>query len=204
MFRSLDLQHEHLVQIVVALETLRIGGRAIHVGVHRLEQRVVETVDDFAERRPVRIGAGDAEAGALAEAVDDRARIHERASAAVRREQFAGHLPIRPGHFDAREGEIPGIQDRVDGVPAAESDEVAPRRAEQDGFAGPVPGKEFARGNGSGYVCEGDGGEGQNRTVDTTIFSRMLYQLSYLAPWVDRNWTVHSDWRASFRRRRSR
>ena len=26
-----------------------------------------------------------------------------------------------------------------------------------------------------------DGGEGQNRTVDTTIFSRMLYQLSYLA-----------------------
>ena len=26
------------------------------------------------------------------------------------------------------------------------------------------------------------GGEGQNRTVDTTIFSRMLYQLSYLAP----------------------
>ena len=29
--------------------------------------------------------------------------------------------------------------------------------------------------------CLGDGGEGQNRTVDTTIFSRMLYQLSYLA-----------------------
>jgi hypothetical protein len=26
-----------------------------------------------------------------------------------------------------------------------------------------------------------DGGEGRNRTVDTTIFSRMLYQLSYLA-----------------------
>ena len=25
------------------------------------------------------------------------------------------------------------------------------------------------------------GGEGRNRTVDTTIFSRMLYQLSYLA-----------------------
>jgi len=25
------------------------------------------------------------------------------------------------------------------------------------------------------------GGEGQNRTADTTIFSRMLYQLSYLA-----------------------
>src|SRR5262245_25970877 len=30
-------------------------------------------------------------------------------------------------------------------------------------------------------VRELDGGEGQNRTVDTTIFSRMLYQLSYLA-----------------------
>ena len=27
----------------------------------------------------------------------------------------------------------------------------------------------------------GNGGEGRNRTVDTTIFSRMLYQLSYLA-----------------------
>ena len=26
-----------------------------------------------------------------------------------------------------------------------------------------------------------EGGEGRNRTVDTTIFSRMLYQLSYLA-----------------------
>ena len=33
--------------------------------------------------------------------------------------------------------------------------------------------------------CWGFGGEGQNRTVDTTIFSRMLYQLSYLATrWV--------------------
>ncbi len=26
------------------------------------------------------------------------------------------------------------------------------------------------------------GGEGQNRTADTAIFSRVLYQLSYLAP----------------------
>jgi len=33
------------------------------------------------------------------------------------------------------------------------------------------------------------GGEGQNRTVDTTIFSRMLYQLSYLATrWVNRRY----------------
>jgi hypothetical protein len=31
-----------------------------------------------------------------------------------------------------------------------------------------------------------NGGEGQNRTVDTTIFSRMLYQLSYLATPEDR------------------
>lgn len=35
-----------------------------------------------------------------------------------------------------------------------------------------------------GEVAEGknlvDGAEGQNRTADTTIFSRMLYQLSYL------------------------
>ena len=30
------------------------------------------------------------------------------------------------------------------------------------------------------------GGEGQNRTADTTIFSRMLYQLSYLARLVSR------------------
>ena len=29
--------------------------------------------------------------------------------------------------------------------------------------------------------CLLNGGEGRNRTVDTTIFSRMLYQLSYLA-----------------------
>src|SRR5262245_13423088 len=29
--------------------------------------------------------------------------------------------------------------------------------------------------------CDLNGGEGRNRTVDTTIFSRMLYQLSYLA-----------------------
>jgi integrase len=33
------------------------------------------------------------------------------------------------------------------------------------------------------------GGEGQNRTADTTIFSRMLYQLSYLAPHAD-----HESW----------
>ena len=32
------------------------------------------------------------------------------------------------------------------------------------------------------------GGEGQNRTVDTTIFSRMLYQLSYLADTKRGNW----------------
>lgn len=30
-------------------------------------------------------------------------------------------------------------------------------------------------------IVRESGGEGQNRTVDTTIFSRMLYQLSYLA-----------------------
>ena len=27
---------------------------------------------------------------------------------------------------------------------------------------------------------EGDGAQGRNRTTDTAIFSRMLYQLSYL------------------------
>jgi hypothetical protein len=36
------------------------------------------------------------------------------------------------------------------------------------------------------------GGEGQNRTVDTTIFSRMLYQLSYLAPGVRSRELVNS------------
>ena len=39
-------------------------------------------------------------------------------------------------------------------------------------------------------VSELDGGEGQNRTVDTTIFSRMLYQLSYLAT---RNLVLRTD-----------
>jgi hypothetical protein len=33
-----------------------------------------------------------------------------------------------------------------------------------------------------------NGGEGRNRTVDTTIFSRMLYQLSYLATGGPRSW----------------
>ena len=28
----------------------------------------------------------------------------------------------------------------------------------------------------------GDGAQGRNRTTDTAIFSRMLYQLSYLGP----------------------
>src|SRR5829696_5723217 len=32
----------------------------------------------------------------------------------------------------------------------------------------------------SAFLCDG---EGQNRTGDTTIFSRVLYQLSYLAGW---------------------
>jgi Phage integrase family len=36
-----------------------------------------------------------------------------------------------------------------------------------------------------------NGGEGRNRTVDTTIFSRMLYQLSYLATrWKDGDHTA--------------
>ena len=29
--------------------------------------------------------------------------------------------------------------------------------------------------------CREDGGQGQNRTADTRIFSPLLYQLSYLA-----------------------
>jgi hypothetical protein len=29
------------------------------------------------------------------------------------------------------------------------------------------------------------GGEGRNRTGDTTVFSRVLYQLSYLAAWIN-------------------
>ena len=33
-----------------------------------------------------------------------------------------------------------------------------------------------------------NGGEGQNRTVDTVIFSHVLYQLSYLARMVRGNW----------------
>jgi|RhiMethySRZTD1v2_1073278.scaffolds.fasta_scaffold161428_3 hypothetical protein len=38
------------------------------------------------------------------------------------------------------------------------------------------------------------GGEGQNRTVDTTIFSRMLYQLSYLAHGENReNWRIRES-----------
>ena len=33
-----------------------------------------------------------------------------------------------------------------------------------------------------GHVCKflGDGAQGRDRTADTAIFSRMLYQLSYL------------------------
>ena len=31
------------------------------------------------------------------------------------------------------------------------------------------------------HVGRGDDGEGRNRTGDTTVFSRVLYQLSYLA-----------------------
>ena len=30
-------------------------------------------------------------------------------------------------------------------------------------------------------MCEGNGGQGRNRTADTGIFSPLLYQLSYLA-----------------------
>ena len=33
----------------------------------------------------------------------------------------------------------------------------------------------------SRHVGRGDDGEGRNRTGDTTVFSRVLYQLSYLA-----------------------
>ena len=37
------------------------------------------------------------------------------------------------------------------------------------------------------------GGEGRNRTVDTTIFSRMLYQLSYLATDGNRSLRTNED-----------
>jgi hypothetical protein len=33
----------------------------------------------------------------------------------------------------------------------------------------------------SGRAAGSEGGEGRNRTGDTTVFSRVLYQLSYLA-----------------------
>jgi hypothetical protein len=39
----------------------------------------------------------------------------------------------------------------------------------------PIPDLEWARG------FHAKGGEGRNRTGDTTVFSRVLYQLSYLA-----------------------
>ena len=38
-----------------------------------------------------------------------------------------------------------------------------------------------------------NGGEGRNRTVDTTIFSRMLYQLSYLATEGNRSLQRNDD-----------
>ena len=38
-----------------------------------------------------------------------------------------------------------------------------------------------------------NGGEGRNRTVDTTIFSRMLYQLSYLATGGNRSLQRNDD-----------
>ena len=46
-------------------------------------------------------------------------------------------------------------------------------------------------------IVRENGGEGQNRTVDTTIFSRMLYQLSYLAPVGNVNCSGYSERRAS-------
>ena len=48
----------------------------------------------------------------------------------------------------------------------------------------------FTRGpaRAEGLECCDGGGEGQNRTADTAIFSRVLYQLSYLAQaWQDSN-----------------
>ena len=35
-----------------------------------------------------------------------------------------------------------------------------------------------------------DGAQGRNRTTDTAIFSRMLYQLSYLGAWPDGPWLM--------------
>ena len=37
-------------------------------------------------------------------------------------------------------------------------------------------------------LLEGNGAQGRNRTSDTAIFSRMLYQLSYLGPLVAAPW----------------
>jgi hypothetical protein len=34
-----------------------------------------------------------------------------------------------------------------------------------------------------GRLGLGNGGQGRNRTIDTRIFSPLLYQLSYLAIW---------------------
>ena len=53
------------------------------------------------------------------------------------------------------------------------------RRASLRAFDSSAGGACHERGR---EAAESNGGEGQNRTVDTTIFSRMLYQLSYLAP----------------------
>ena len=47
--------------------------------------------------------------------------------------------------------------------------------------ADPPPPEIIATLNSGSCMRGGDGGQGQNRTGDTTIFSRMLYQLSYLA-----------------------
>ena len=36
------------------------------------------------------------------------------------------------------------------------------------------------------YAKEGNGAQGRNRTTDTAIFNRMLYQLSYLGAVIRR------------------
>ena len=40
----------------------------------------------------------------------------------------------------------------------------------------------------SAYTTQSFSGQGRNRTTDTTIFSRVLYQLSYLAATSGTNW----------------
>ena len=106
---------------------------------------------------------------------------HERQSADAHGEESEAELPVVHGGrlFDRGQQRVPAPPEKTEGGECNDRRETLPAHGSASVTAH-APWKEW-RGRNRTATRRIESGEGRNRTGDTTVFSRVLYRLSYLA-----------------------